>query len=158
MVVSVGGAAAMFHAGFSEYLEDTCDGTEWFLIGICELILVFLVLRPLESVIPVHAITDRRARWLDFLYTVLYRVDAFSVLVFFLIDPLLAKMTELLHLDGINPFNLENFLPGVTDKPLLTFPLYLLVLDFCEYWCTYCAGSTPIPSAIVTWWIMPSSR
>ncbi|NKI68407.1 fatty acid hydroxylase [Collimonas pratensis] len=123
----------MFHAGFSEYLEDAFDGTEWFLIGVCELILLFLVLRPLEAWIPVHAFNDKRARWTDFIYTVLYRLGAFSVLVFFLIDPLVAKATELLHLEGINPFNLENLLPGITDKPLVTFLVYLLVLDLCEY-------------------------
>src|SRR5580693_4534913 len=83
----------MFHAGFSEYLEDAFDGTEWFLIGVCELILLFLVLRPLEAWIPVHAFNDKRARWTDFIYTVLYRLGAFSVLVFFLIDPLVAKAT-----------------------------------------------------------------
>ncbi len=51
-----------------------------------------------------------------------------------MIDSLLAKGTELLYLDGFTPLNLEIFLPGVTDKPLL----YLLVLDFCKYWC-HCA-------------------
>lgn len=124
----------MFHAGFSEYLEDAFDGTEWFLIGVCELVVLFIILRPLETWIPVHAFTDRRARWNDFIYTVLYRLGAFSVLVFFLIDPLVAKATELLHLEGINPFNLESLLPGFTDKPMIAFLAYLLVLDFCEYW------------------------
>ncbi|SFI14521.1 Fatty acid hydroxylase superfamily protein [Collimonas sp. OK307] len=124
----------MFHAGFSEYLEDAFDGTEWFLIGVCELVVLFLILRPLEAVIPVHAFTDRRARRTDFIYTVLYRLGAFSMLVFFLVDPLMAKVTELLHLQGLNPFNLENLLPGFTDQPLITFLMYLLVLDLCEYW------------------------
>ncbi|MFC5475353.1 sterol desaturase family protein [Paraherbaspirillum soli] len=124
----------LFNIGFSDYLEDVFDGTEWFLIGVCELIVLFLILRPLEAWIPVHPITDKRARWNDFTYTVLHRLGAFSILVFFLIDPLTAKMTELLHLQGVNPFNLENLLPGITDRPLITFLVYLVVLDLCEYW------------------------
>lgn len=124
----------LFHAGFSEYLEDAFDGTEWFLIGVCELLLLFILLRPLESMIPVHPITDRRARWNDFIYTAIQRLGAFSVMVFFLLDPVVAQVTEWLHLEGLHPFNLDNLWPGVTDRPLLTFLVYLVVLDFCDYW------------------------
>lgn len=120
----------MFHLGFSEYIEDAFDGVEWFLIGVCELIVLFIILRPLEAAIPVHPITDKRARWIDFLYTVIQRLGAFSVLIFFLIDPVVAQVTEWFHLEGVHPFNLENLWPGVTDRPVMTFLVYLLVLDF----------------------------
>ncbi|MDP5007899.1 MAG: sterol desaturase family protein, partial [Glaciimonas sp.] len=78
--------------------------------------------------------TDKHARWNDFTYTVIQRLGAFSVLAFFLLDPLTAEITSWLHLEGMNPFNLENLWPGLTDQPLVTFFLYLLVLDFFEYW------------------------
>ncbi|PUA16554.1 sterol desaturase family protein [Glaciimonas sp. PCH181] len=124
----------MFHIGLSAYIEDAFDGVEWFLIGICELTVLFIILRPLEAMIPVHAFTDRRARWTDFLYTVIQRLGAFSILIFFLIDPVVAEVTEWFHLEGVHPFNLENLWPGVTDRPLITFLVYLVVLDFCDYW------------------------
>ena len=54
---------------------------------------------------------QRPARALDrFLYTV-YRLGAFGIRVF-LVDPLTAKVTELLHLQGIKPFNLETCCPA----------------------------------------------
>ena len=125
---------AIFHSGFGEFTEQAFEGTEWFLMGVCELIVLFLLLRPLEALMPVHAFNDRRARWNDFLYTALHRLGAFSILVFFLLDPLLDHLTGLLHLEGVHEFNLENLWPGVTDNPLTSFLVYLVVLDFFDYW------------------------
>jgi sterol desaturase/sphingolipid hydroxylase (fatty acid hydroxylase superfamily) len=117
-----------------EYLEDAFNGTEWFLVGVCELTILFIVLRPLEALIPVHRIEGPRARWNDFTYTVLNRLGILTVVVFFLLDPLLNMLTELLHLNNVQPFNLDYLWPGVTDRPLVTFLLYLVVLDFFDYW------------------------
>lgn len=124
----------VFQLDLGEYVEEAFTGTEWFLVGVCELAILFVILRPLEAMIPVHAITDKRARWNDFIYTTLHRLGAFSILVFFLLDPLLASLTELLHLEGWGSFNLDDLWPGVTDQPLVSFLIYLVVLDFCDYW------------------------
>lgn len=124
----------IFHAGLGEFTEEAFEGTEWFLIGVCEMILLFALLRPLEALIPVHAMTDRRARWNDFVYTVIHRLGAFSIVIFFLLDPLFDSITAELHLHGIGAFNLEDLWPGVTDIALVSFLLYLVVLDFFDYW------------------------
>jgi hypothetical protein len=42
----------VYHLGFGEFTEEAFEGTEWLLIGLCELVLLFLVLRPLEAMIP----------------------------------------------------------------------------------------------------------
>jgi sterol desaturase/sphingolipid hydroxylase (fatty acid hydroxylase superfamily) len=39
-----------------------------------------------------------------------------------------------LHVAGLSQFNLENLWPGVTDIPLVSFFVYLVVLDFFDYW------------------------
>ncbi|HEX8604407.1 MAG TPA: sterol desaturase family protein [Pseudoduganella sp.] len=122
----------MYHAGFGDLLEDAFEGTEWFLIGICEIVLIFLVLRPLEAMIPVHAFTDRRARWNDFIYTFLHRIGLFPVLVFFTLDPLMDGVTGWLRLENVRPFNLENLVPDM--HPLAAFLVYFVVLDFFDYW------------------------
>ena len=44
---------------------------------------------PMEALLPVHPLSDRRARWNDFLYTFLHRLGLFPVLVFFTVDPLM---------------------------------------------------------------------
>jgi sterol desaturase/sphingolipid hydroxylase (fatty acid hydroxylase superfamily) len=124
----------MFWSGLGEFTENAFEGTEWFLIGICEIVLLWLVLRPLEAVVPVHQMTDRSARWNDFIYTLIHRLGAFTLVIFFLLDPLVDQFTAFLHLYGIHQFNLENLWPGVSDKPLVSFLIYLVVLDFFDYW------------------------
>ncbi|MCH8622426.1 sterol desaturase family protein [Undibacterium sp. TS12] len=124
----------MFYLGLGEFVEDSFEGVEWFILGVLQLIILFVVLRPLEAWIPVHEIRNRYARWNDFIYTALHRLGAFSILVFFVLDPLLDQLTAVLHLQGVNPFNLENIWPGFLQYPVLLFFVYLFVLDFFDYW------------------------
>ncbi|MEG1116949.1 MAG: fatty acid hydroxylase, partial [Janthinobacterium sp.] len=121
----------VYHLGFGEFTEEAFEGTEWLLIGLCELVLLFLVLRPLEALIPAQKITDPRARWNDFIYTVLHRIGLFSVVVFFTLDPLMDALAGALRFDNIHPLNLESLLPGIS--PLLSFIIYFVILDFVDY-------------------------
>ncbi|HWW72011.1 MAG TPA: sterol desaturase family protein [Duganella sp.] len=122
----------VFQLGFGEFIEEAFEGTEWLLIGMLELTLLFLVLRPLEAMIPVHKFTDPRARWNDFIYTVLHRIGLFSVLIFFTLDPLLDSVAAMLRFESFQPFNLESLWPGIS--PLGSFLVYFVVLDFFDYW------------------------
>jgi sterol desaturase/sphingolipid hydroxylase (fatty acid hydroxylase superfamily) len=122
------------YSGLGEFTEQAFEGTEWFLIGVCEIALIYIVLRPLEVIMPAQAITDRSARWNDFIYTVIHRLGTFAIVMFFVLDPVMDRIMGVLHLHGIRQFNLENVWPGVTDHPLISFMLYLVVLDFFDYW------------------------
>lgn len=122
----------VYGLGFGEYTEEAFEGTEWLLIGVCELVLLFLVLRPLEALMPAQKMTDPRARWNDFVYTVLQRIGLFPVLIFFTLDPLTDSLAAWLRFDNIHPLNLESLWPGL--GPLGSFMLYFIVLDFFDYW------------------------
>lgn len=122
----------VFQLGFGEYIEEAFEGTEWLMIGVLELTLLFLVLRPMEALIPVHKFTDPRARWNDFIYTVLHRIGLFSVLIFFTLDPLLDSLAGLLRFESFQPLNLESLIPDIS--PLGAFLVYFVVLDFFDYW------------------------
>ncbi|MFL6673367.1 MAG: sterol desaturase family protein [Massilia sp.] len=122
----------MFHTGLGAYTEDAFEGTEWFLTGLCELAALFLVLRPLEALIPAQKMGSSYARWNDFIYTLIHRLGLFSVAVFFTLDPVIDQFAGLLRLEGVHPFNLEALLPAMS--PAASFVLYLVVLDFFEYW------------------------
>ncbi|MEC5215435.1 sterol desaturase/sphingolipid hydroxylase (fatty acid hydroxylase superfamily) [Actimicrobium sp. GrIS 1.19] len=124
----------IYLTGLGEFTEQAFEGTEWLLIGACEIVLLFIVLRPLEALMPAQPITDPRARWIDFIYTVVHRLGAFAVVVFFVLDPLMDHLAALLHLEGMQPFNLDALWPGLTDLPLASFLVYLVVLDFFDYW------------------------
>ena len=122
----------MFVSGLGGFAEEAFEGTEWFLIGLVEVAALYLVLRPLEAWIPAQALVDRRARWNDFTYTLVHRLGLFSIAIFFTLDPLMDHVAGLLRLDGVHPFNLDSLLP--LTAPVASFLLYLVVLDFCDYW------------------------
>jgi sterol desaturase/sphingolipid hydroxylase (fatty acid hydroxylase superfamily) len=122
----------LYLTGMGDIAEEAFEGTEWLLIGMAEMLLIYLVLRPLESAIPVHPVTDPRARWNDFIYTALQRLGLVPLVLFFTLDPVMDAIAGALHMEGVQPFNLENL---VTDMhPLASFAIYLLVLDFADYW------------------------
>ncbi len=123
---------ALFALGLGEYIEDAFEGIEWFLAGLCEVAALYLVLRPLEAVIPAQQMTDRRARFNDFIYTLIHRLGFFSMAVFFTLDPVMDGIAAALRMEGVHPFNLENLMTGF--HPLASFLMYLVVLDFFDYW------------------------
>jgi sterol desaturase/sphingolipid hydroxylase (fatty acid hydroxylase superfamily) len=122
----------MFVSGLGEFTEEAFEGTEWFLIGLVELAALYLVLRPLEALIPAQPLADKRARWNDFVYTLVHRLGLFSIAIFFTLDPLMDHFAGLLRLEGVHPFNLESLLP--LTPPVAIFLVYLVALDFCDYW------------------------
>jgi sterol desaturase/sphingolipid hydroxylase (fatty acid hydroxylase superfamily) len=122
----------MFVSGLGAYTEEAFEGTEWFLIGVVELAALYLVLRPLEALIPAQPLTDKRARWNDFIYTLVHRLGLFPIAIFFTLDPLMDHFAGLLRLEGVHPFNLESLLPSM--PAVASFLVYLVVLDFCDYW------------------------
>ncbi|MBX9901302.1 MAG: sterol desaturase family protein [Burkholderiaceae bacterium] len=124
----------IYQFGLGEFTEDAFEAVEWFLFGALELLVLFALLRPLEALIPVHRFTDKRARWNDFLYTALHRLGVFSLVIFFALTPLIDGVTGFLHLQGVQPFNLERLWPSSLAHPILLFFLYLVVLDFFDYW------------------------
>ena len=124
----------IYATGLGEFTEQAFEGTEWLLIGLFEITLLFIMLRPLETLLPAQPMTDPHARWNDFIYTAIHRLGAFALVIFFVLDPLMDYCAGLLHLEGIHPFNLDNLWPGVTDIALVSFIVYLVVLDFFDYW------------------------
>lgn len=124
----------LFKFGLGDVAEEAFTGTEWFLIGVIELALLYATLRPLEAWMPVKPDLDPAARRNDFIYTCIHRLGAFTVAVFFVLDPIFDALASKLHLSGISQFNLEHVWPGVTDIPLVSFFAYLVVLDFFDYW------------------------
>ena len=115
-------------------LEQAYDGTEFFLLGVLQVVILYAILRPLEAWLPVERWSDRRAIRVDILYTLLHRLGVFSLVLFFMLDPLFDELAGMLRLKGISNFNLDDLWPGVTSIPIVAFALYLIVLDFAGYW------------------------
>ena len=124
----------LYATGQMRYQEQGYVATEWFLLGAIQVIVLFLVLRPIEALAPAERWPDRRATRVDVLYTLLNRLGIIPLVIFLLVSPLFDALAAQLRSFGFTPFNLDALWPGVTDVPLVTFVLYLVALDFVDYW------------------------
>lgn len=129
------GVQPMLYAlGMTIYAEDAFDATAWFIYGVIEIALLFALLRPLESWRPAEIWADRRGTGVDVIYTLLSRLGIVPVVLFFVLTPVVFEVDGWLRLNNIIPRNLEDWLPWLSALPLVSFCIYLVVLDFAEYW------------------------
>ncbi|MEF8728160.1 MAG: sterol desaturase family protein [Accumulibacter sp.] len=124
----------LFALGLGSHLEMAFDGIQFFLAGVLQIGFAYLLLRPLEAWRPVEVWPDRRAVRVDILYSLLDRLGIVPLAVFALLAPLFAVIDGWLRLHDIIPPQLEDLFPGLDTRPLLAFLVYLLLLDFAEYW------------------------
>jgi sterol desaturase/sphingolipid hydroxylase (fatty acid hydroxylase superfamily) len=125
---------AMFGLGLASVLEDGYDATGWLLVGLLQLAVLVLVIGPLQRWRPVESVTDRSTIRTDMLYTVLHRLGLFRLVLFFSTMPLFDQLFGTLRVAGWETFHLDAIWPGVSDLPIASFLLYLVVIDFFNYW------------------------
>lgn len=125
---------AMYDLGLMDWADDAIDWIQFGLFGIVSIIVVYVVCRPLEAWRPVEPVTDRRAIRTDILYTLLARLGVLPLIAFVLLNSLSAWWAGLVADSGFVPPTLETLLPGLRGMPVVAFCLYIVILDFGEYW------------------------
>lgn len=120
--------------GLGSYIELAFDGVEIFMWGVLQLLVALLVLRPLETLRPLEHWKDRKLVRVDVLYTLLDRLGIIPLVVFALIAPIFVEIEGWLRFRGYIPPQLEDLFPALEHVPLLGFFVYLVALDFAEYW------------------------
>ncbi|MFZ4378284.1 MAG: sterol desaturase family protein [Polynucleobacter sp.] len=114
--------------------EDAYDGMDWFLFGCIQIILIVLVLRTWERLAPAevqeHFSKSSRA---DVFYTLFHRLGIFHGLIFIALSGFFFEIDSLLHDFRFDRLNMESWWPGVTSIPVVSFVLYLVLLDLVEY-------------------------
>lgn len=134
--------------GLGSYLEVAFDGVEFFLYGVLQLAVAYLLLRPLEYFRPIENWPDRKAVRVDVLYTFLDRLGIIPLAVFALLSPLVMNVDGWLRFHGVIPPQLEDAFPALELHPLLGFVVYLVILDCTEYW------RHRLSHAIRWWWAL----
>lgn len=125
---------ALLTLGLGSHIEAAFEGIEFFLLGVLQIGLAYVLLRPLEALRPVELWPDRRAVRTDILYSLLDRLGIIRLGIFaVLVAPFMA-VDGWLRSRGIIPPQLEDWLPGLDASPMLSFFIYLFLLDFFEYW------------------------
>jgi sterol desaturase/sphingolipid hydroxylase (fatty acid hydroxylase superfamily) len=124
----------MFQLGLANFLEDGYDATGWLLVGLLQVVVLLALIGPLERLRPVEPVTDKAAVRVDVIYTLIHRLGLFQLVFFFTLGPVLDQVMGALRVAGWHTFQLDDVWPGVTNLPWVSLLLYLVVLDFVNYW------------------------
>lgn len=120
--------------GMLSWLEQAYDATEIFLIGVVEIAVLALLFTLLERWRPVESWRDRRPIRVDVLYTFLVRLGVLPLAIFFLLLPVIDGLNGWLRMNGFIPPKPEDFFPSLAANPIVSFLVYLVILDFVGYW------------------------
>jgi sterol desaturase/sphingolipid hydroxylase (fatty acid hydroxylase superfamily) len=124
----------LFWLGLLTYAEQAYDGIAWLLYGVVQIVLLLAIVAPLERLFPVERWSDRRESRVDIIYTLINRLGLLPLVFFVILRPAFDAFEAALRLRGIMPPNLEDAFPALAELPLASFGLYLLILDFSDYW------------------------
>jgi len=124
----------LFSFGLANYLEDGYTATGWLLAGVIQIFLMLAIIGPLQRWRPVEARVDPAEVRTDVLYTLIHRLGLFRLALFFSVEPLFDEIFGWLRVHGIGTVHIDQYLALVSDHPLASFVLYLMVFDLADYW------------------------
>ncbi len=133
-VFEAGLQPAMYSLGLMEWAEDAFDWLDFFVFGAVQVLVVYLVCRPLEAWKPVEREQSARLVRTDVLYTLLSRLGVLPLLGFVVFAAAQTRLDGWLTDTGWVPPTFESFFPALREAPLLSLAIYLVVIDFFEYW------------------------
>ncbi len=121
------------------------------LIGILQIAIIGLILRPLESWLPAERWNDRRLTHIDRKYTLLMLLGLNPLFAFLVIAPLVSLLgIGSGEMGGGDTSGLRHWLPWFDRHPMLLFAVYYVVYDFTYYW------MHRVQHAIPWWWALHS--
>jgi sterol desaturase/sphingolipid hydroxylase (fatty acid hydroxylase superfamily) len=141
---------ALYALGLMEWADDAYAWLDFAVLGAVQIILIWLVCRPLEAWRPVERWDDRRAVATDILYTLLTRLGLLPLIVFVAFRPAQTWLHGSMADAGWTPLTLEALLPVLREHPWLAFAAYVLVLDLGDYW------RHRLQHALPWWWALHS--
>ena len=125
---------AMYALGLMDWAEEAFHWLDFFLFGVFGIVMVYLVCRPLEAWRPVERWPDGRVVWTDVVYTLLARLGILPLLAFVIFAAAQIWIDAAIADSGWVPPTLETAFPSLRENPLLALAIYIVVLDFGEYW------------------------
>ncbi|MCC6718524.1 MAG: sterol desaturase family protein [Acetobacteraceae bacterium] len=124
----------LFRLGLVQW-EDISFGWALFAVyGAAQVVATFAICVPLERWRPVEWWPDAKAVVVDVLYTFISRVGLLPLITFVLFYKLQVELNGVLTDAGWVPPTLERIFPFLFGMPVATFLIYVVILDFGEYW------------------------
>lgn len=124
----------LYLLGAMELAEDSFEWLDFALLGLLQVVVAWLVCRPLEAWRPVERWADRGAVRTDMVYTLISRVGLLPLVAFVLLAGIQAGFEGWLTDNDLLVPTLEQLVPPLRNHPLLAFAVYVVILDFGEYW------------------------
>lgn len=124
----------IFHLGLMAYVEDAYEAVETVMIGVIEIGVLCAVLKPLEAWRPVEHWQERRAVRADVIYTWLHRLGVLPLLIFLLLVIPVTELDAWLRMNDMVRPNIEDLIPGIERNGLAAFVIFVIAIDFVEYW------------------------
>jgi sterol desaturase/sphingolipid hydroxylase (fatty acid hydroxylase superfamily) len=128
----------LFYLGLMDWSEEVFDGVEFALYGAIAVALAYILCRPLELWRPVEhwgeAWGERRAVRTDIVYTLVHRLGIVPAVLFLVLAPIGVAIDSYSRFAGYIPPELEQLWHPLFNHPFATFLVYMVVLDFGEYW------------------------
>jgi sterol desaturase/sphingolipid hydroxylase (fatty acid hydroxylase superfamily) len=125
---------ALYQFGLMDWSEEAFDSVGFALFGAIEIALAYLLFRPLELWRPVENWPQRRPVRTDVVYTLVHRLGVVPAILFILLTPIGAAINGSLRFEGYIPPTVEQLIPPLRDWPFVTFLVYIVLIDFGEYW------------------------
>ena len=127
-------APILYQFNLMAWAEDVFDGIDWFLFGCIQIFLIVAVLRVWERIAPAeHQERFSKATIPDILYTLFHRLGIFHGLLFVALSSFFFQIDSVLHDFRFERLNVESWWPPLTSIPLVSFLIYLVLLDLVEY-------------------------
>ena len=125
----------LLHAIGMMQWEDVSFGWALFAVyGAAQVAVTYAVCVPLERWRPVERWPDARAVTVDIVYTLIARVGLLPLVTYVLFYKAQVMLNGFLADQGWVPPTLERVFPALLGQPALTFFIYVVILDFADYW------------------------
>ena len=124
----------LYRLGLMQW-EDIGYGWALFAVyGAAQVAAMYAICLPLERWRPVERWPDRRAVSVDVIYTLISRIGLLPLFTFVLFYQLQVGLNGWLTDRGWVPPTLERLFPALLGQQALTFFIYVVILDFADYW------------------------
>ncbi len=124
----------LFKLGLMSWSERAFDGTGFFVAGILQVIATALICIPLERLAPAQIIDDPQQKRTDIVFTLVNKLGLIPLFAFAVLLLILTPLEATARLHGFSPWSLEDLWPSLATMPAISLLLYVVILDFAEYW------------------------